>query len=451
MTRTSLGPQTGEWISPKMSPSPVELKAADSSAIREHPNEPASSRRSEGGERLAYLDWLRFLVVLSLAPFHAALSYTGFGVVFVYDDPVRDAVLAGHGLYGRFGPPELRLFTVFMDNWFMHLLFLVAGIGAALSLRKRSKREFVGERADRLLLPLLVITVVVIPVQAWFSALDFRTFTGGFFAFYPHFFNALSTGPGGRGNFEWAHLWFLAYLFVYSVISLPFLERWMRSGSPTARALKAVRVGWLLLPALWIGMLEAVFRPGWPGFQNLVNDWANFTVYLSFFLFGYLAGADPRLQEAAEHHRLAALALGLLAFCLRLACYDLLPVGPGYQPFNILAQFLRGVAAWGLVVAAIGFGRRYLNQTGRILGVARDLSFPLYLLHFAPLTAVTYFLLGSPLGVWPRWAISVVVSWAAVALCTYAFRYCRPLRSFFGIRAPSGWASYRSKTSSSER
>ncbi len=33
--------------------------------------------------RLAYLDWLRFLVVLSLAPFHAALSYTGFGVVYV--------------------------------------------------------------------------------------------------------------------------------------------------------------------------------------------------------------------------------------------------------------------------------------------------------------------------------------------------------------------------------
>jgi len=46
-------------------------------------------------ERLAYLDWLRFIVVLSLAPFHAAISFTGVGSVYVYDTPVRDILLAG--------------------------------------------------------------------------------------------------------------------------------------------------------------------------------------------------------------------------------------------------------------------------------------------------------------------------------------------------------------------
>ena len=47
------------------------------------------------GGRLAYLDWLRFLVVLSLAPFHAAITFTGMGSVYVYDNPVRDILLAG--------------------------------------------------------------------------------------------------------------------------------------------------------------------------------------------------------------------------------------------------------------------------------------------------------------------------------------------------------------------
>jgi len=73
---------------------------------------------------------------------------------------------------------------------------------------------------------------------------------------------------------------------------------------------------------------------------------------------------------------------------------------------------------------------------GRPLGIARDLSFPLYLLHYAPLTAATYFLLDSDLGIWTRWALSVLFSWATVALCTFVFRYIPPLRSLFRIGMP---------------
>ena len=87
------------------------------------------------GDRLAYLDWLRFLVVLSLAPFHAAISFTGMGSVYVYDTPVRDILRSGSAPVGV-GPLALTEFTVFMDNWFMHLLFLVSEIGRA-SCRER--------------------------------------------------------------------------------------------------------------------------------------------------------------------------------------------------------------------------------------------------------------------------------------------------------------------------
>jgi len=180
---------------------------------------------------------------------------------------------------------------------------------------------------------------------------------------------------------------------------------------------------------------------------NLVNDWANFTVYLSCFVFGYMAGADPRLAETAERIGFAALALGLVAFAARIACYGWFSVGDGYQTFNVLAQFLRGLAAWWLVVAAIGLGRKYLKATGRSLGIARDLSYPLYLLHYAPVTAATYFLLDSGLGIWPRWALSVLLTWATVALCTFVFRFIPPLRSLFGIRAPGSERGLRLRPS----
>ncbi len=389
-------------------------------------------------ERLYYLDWLRFLVVLSLAPFHAALSFTGMGAVFVYDTPVRDAILAGH--VPEAGPAALRLFTVFFDNWFMHLLFLVSGVGAAYSLRKRGARAFVGERANRLLIPLLLGTLLVVSVQSWLRALSFGTFSGGFLSFYPHFFNGIHGSVTSPGNYDWGHLWFLAYLFVFSVLALPLFLRMEGAGPASRHPSAASRLSEgasILAPALWIAVLEALFRPGWPGYQNLVADWANFTVYLSFFVFGYLAGKEPGLLEAVERARWAALGLGLAAFAARLGTYRLFRVGPGYDPANVAAQALRGLAAYGLVLAFVGFGRRRLNRAGPGFGWARDLSFPLYVLHFAPLCAAIYLLDGSGLSVWTRWAIAVAASWGFVGLFTVISRYVPPLRDFFGIRKPA--------------
>jgi peptidoglycan/LPS O-acetylase OafA/YrhL len=392
--------------------------------------------------RLPYLDWLKFFVVLSLAPFHAALSFTGMGAVYVYDTPVRDALLA-HTFHGALGPRALQIFTVFMDNWFMHLLFLISGVGAAASLNKRTGRRFIGERANRLLLPLLAGTLVVISFQAWLRALSFGTFTGGFFSFYPSFFNGISSGPGSRYNFDYGQLWFLLYLFVFSLLTLPLFLRWNRSGdaSPALVAGRRLAGGTgILLPALWIAVLEAAFRPGWPGYQNLVNDWANFTVYLSFFLFGYVAGKERVLLESAERNRLLALLLGILAFVARLAVYRVFTVSAGYSPANALAQGLRGIAAFCVVTAVMGYGRHWLNQEGPALGRARDLSFPLYMLHFAPLCLATYLLLGTGLSVWARWGIATAASWLTVAVFTELARFVPPLRDFFGIR---GWGRHK--------
>lgn len=397
------------------------------------PPEPSSST-----DRLAYLDWLRFLVVLSLAPFHAAISFTGMGSVYVYDTPVRDILLSGAAPSGL-GPLTLTLFTVFMDNWFMHLLFLVSGIGAALSLRKRNGGQFLRERLDRLLFPLLVGTLLTVPVQSWLRALAFGKFTGGFLAFLPFFFNGFYTGPLGSGNFDFGQFWFLYYLFTYSALALPLFLSFQGKGASSrilAGACRFARAPLFFLPALWTGLLEGLFRPGWPGSLNLVNDWAVFSMNLSFFLAGYLMGAAPELQQAAEKYRLPALILGGAAFLARISVYSLVPVPDGYNAANIIAQVLRGVAAYGLVMAAVGYGRRYLNRPGFLLGIARDLSFPLYVLHYTPLTAATYLLLDSGLSVWARWALAVGASWGFVAMFTFAARNVPLVREFFGIRKP---------------
>jgi glucans biosynthesis protein C len=386
------------------------------------------------GTRLPYLDWLRFLVVLSLAPFHATLSFTGQGVAYVYDPPVRDAIL--HGTSPDAGPYAFRLFVLFLDNFFMHLLFFISGIGVSTALLKRSPRTFISERANRLLLPMLFGVLLVMPAQAWLKVLNFGRFSGNFFAFYPHFFNGIRTSAASQGNFDWGHLWFLVYLFVFSAIGLPLFIRakerqWFSDGRLSSWFSIGARV---LYPALWIGVLEAVFRPGWPGFQNLINDWANFTVYLSFFIFGYVAGLDRMLLDVMEKRKTIALAAGITLFVVRIEMLRMLEIPAGYSLLNITVQCIRGLAAFCLVLAAVGFGKRYLNLGGKALALARDNSFPLYIMHYLPLSAATLFLIGSPLPVAARWAIAVIAAWASVAVFTEVARRIPHLRSLFGIR-----------------
>jgi len=380
--------------------------------------------------RLAYLDWLRFLVVLSLAPFHAAISFTGMGSVYVFDTPVRDILLAG-GIPVNIGPPILSLFTVFLDNWFMNLLFLVSGIGAALSLRKRSGSQFIGERCNRLLLPLLIGTLLVVSFQTWLGALSFGKFSGSFFAFFPSFLTKY---------FNMGQLWFLLYLFDFSALALPlflFIQRKGESSRIFSVAHRFSTMPLMLLPALWTGLLEAFFRPGWPGSFNPFNDWAIFTVNLSFFLAGYIAASVPELLQAMEKYRLAALILGAAAFLARMETYRVVAVPDGYNVANIVAQAFRGIAAYGLVLAAIGYGQHYLNSESKMLGAARDLSFPLYILHYAPLTMATYLLLNSGLSIWIRWILAVAASWSFVALFTFAVRFVPVVRGFFSVRPPA--------------
>jgi glucan biosynthesis protein C len=123
--------------------------------------------------------------------------------------------------------PGLIEFIKIVNQWHMHLFFLLAGASSYFALKFRSRKEFVIERIKRLFIPLLFGVAVIIPPQSYLRLFDdvrkvwpewaAQYFIGGpdyqksFFAFYTDYFN----GPFPEGNFEWGHLWFLAYLFVF--------------------------------------------------------------------------------------------------------------------------------------------------------------------------------------------------------------------------------------------
>ncbi len=58
----------------------------------------------------------------------------------------------------------------FIDRWHMPLLFLLAGASTFLALRKRTTREYLGERVKRLLVPFAFGVALLIPPQTFVGA-----------------------------------------------------------------------------------------------------------------------------------------------------------------------------------------------------------------------------------------------------------------------------------------
>ena len=167
--------------------------------------------------RLYYLDWLRVLAMVGIFFFHNARFFDVFT-----DWHVKNATTG-------IGP---TIIVAFLDGWIMPFFFVLAGVGSYFALRFRNSGQFAGERTMRLLIPLIFGMFIIVVPQAYFEAVSHGEQLGGynFFQIYGLY---LQTLP----ELNWFHLWFLAYLFVFSLIALPvFLPFGKAAKSVLARA-----------------------------------------------------------------------------------------------------------------------------------------------------------------------------------------------------------------------
>jgi glucan biosynthesis protein C len=164
--------------------------------------------------RLHYLDWLRVILIFGVFLFHAAHPF--------------DAVLDWH-IKNTERSDAITGFLLLINPWGMPLFFLVAGAGSKFALRRRSNRQFICERVTRLLIPFIVGSILLTPFQRYLEALHKGTFQGSFLSFIPELLARSVSGnlltPGVFATWG-LHLWFLAFLFAFSLLALP-VYRWL--------------------------------------------------------------------------------------------------------------------------------------------------------------------------------------------------------------------------------
>ncbi len=371
-------------------------------------------------QRRSDIDWLRAVAVLLLVPYHSALIFCNDGIF-----PLRSGE----------DSELLSCFVGIVDPWHMPLLFVLSGAGTWFALRFRNAGQYALERAERLLVPLIFGSLLIVPPQVYLQRLNEGRFEGSFFAFCTHFFEGIYP----QGNLTWNHLWFVAYLFVFSLMALPvFIQLGREPGQRWVSSLASLseRRGGIFLFAIPVAVTEALFRAAFPGVQNLVWDWANFSSYFILFVLGFVMLTDERFQQAVSRDAPLALALGMTttSFGVSLHFTGIVP-RPGYSPAWMAYTVLETFNMWFWVITFLWLGTRFLGFNNRILRYVTDATYPFYILHMTVIVLIGFPVMKWRMGLASRY-IFVVLASIVVTILTYEFfiRRWSLARFLFGMK-----------------
>jgi peptidoglycan/LPS O-acetylase OafA/YrhL len=391
----------------------------------------AARAHAAHAERLHAVDWLRMTAIAGVFVVHVLQPFDPWDEWHV-TNAVRTP-LAGE-------------VVLFMAPWIMPLLMLLAGVSAWHSLQHRTNRAYLGERVARLLLPLAVGMLVLVPPQVYAERRLQGQFGGSFLAFYPHFFEGIYP----RGNLSWHHLWFLAHLFLYSLVALPLFRYWhTEKGSEQLRWLARRCSGkmglvWLALPlVLERHLLWALF----PERHMLASDWSNHAILLVAYVYGYVLAGAPELAQAIDRTWPRALAAAAAGSAM-LAVLGWMGVFPSRlpEPYSLgyLAFWtLYALVAWAWMIALLGVARRYLNRSSPMLEQANRSGFAWYLVHQTVIVVLAAWIVPWKTGALSKFAVLALLSLAGTVAAAELLLRLPVTRWIFGMTASPARAAMR--------
>ncbi|MBT8102886.1 MAG: acyltransferase [Gammaproteobacteria bacterium] len=334
-------------------------------------------------ERRADLDWLRVIAFGLLIYFHAAIAFVPGGIPMIQNAETSTF---------------LQVMIGFLHEFRLALLFLISGVGVSFALRHRDRSQFMRDRAVRLLVPLVFGVLVIVPPMIFLEKRFIGDFSGSFAGFYPMFF---TEGVYPAGNLSWHHYWFIAYLFLFCILGWPIFSHFKGSagrkqlGHWSQRFSRGARLYYAIVP---LAVVEIALRAWFPGFPDLIHDWANFSHWLIIFIAGFLLASSRPLLDRTQALRSHSLALALVATAALFAQFwspeegGFTPLDNGQTDIRTYVWFcvLRVSNVWFWLLTCLGYAGRYLQRPGRLLTYLNGAVYPLFCLHLTIIVALEY-------------------------------------------------------------
>ena len=369
-------------------------------------------------ERLHALDAVRGFALLAGVVLHATMSFLpGFAA-------------AGWPIVDR-SPSTALGVTFFVIHIFrMTLFFMIAGYFAHLLFHRRGPRRFIKNRALRIVVPLVVGWIVVMPMIvaafAWSA-------TG-----------ATSVAPAPLLAFPLTHLWFLYVLVLLYGGTLAFRSLIVAAGlggtigagvDRAARLIVNTSVAPIVLaiPVFAALVTTAEWRR-WFGIptpdQSLIPNVAASAAFVTAFAFGWVLERQPELLQSIR--RQWALQLGA-AITATVACLTMVGAVPEFNAapagFETVAYAaLYAIGSWTWTLGIVGIALRFLGGESGTRRYISDASYWVYIMHLPIVFLLQTALMAAPL----HWSIKFVAILGGTLSVLFASYHVMVRRTFIG-------------------
>jgi len=316
------------------------------------------------------VDWLRTLAFMLLIFYHIGMYYV--------------ADWSWH-IKSQHQSELLQYFMLLVNQWRMPLIFFISGLVLSLVEPKVNTMELLKLRFFRVFLPLVIGMYLIVPPQAYYEAVVKLDYTGSFVAFWLEYIYP-STGllpemhHSELGLLTWNHLWYLMYLWVYTLAYLAIKPILIRIG---IRFKHSTPSKFLIFcfPIVALTTMGLFLQPLYPKTNALFDDLYNHGIYFSVFLFGYFtAKSDGAWQTIINYRRLwimsAILSYLTLMMINKTDWFSL----NGYMADKFL-HVLVYTNLWSWLLTVVSYAGACLNRPSERLRYLNQAILPWYILH----------------------------------------------------------------------
>lgn len=331
-------------------------------------------------DRKYYIDNIRWIFILLLIPFHAAMTWNCWESNYIWLEPCK----------------PLCAFVIFLAPFYMPTLFVLAGMSIKFSLKRRSKKEFLLERVQKLLLPFIIGVVTVVAVMTYYADKFHNGYKGSFFSHYKVFFTNLSDFTGYDGYFTPGHLWFLFFLFIVSCLMIGVIA--LQKRFLPDLSFESCKLWQIIL----LGVIPVILSP--------ILDFGGKSIGECFglVLLGYYIFSEETIIEKICRCAVMFLCIAFVAS----TCYVVIFVYMENHS-TIWNDILNNISQWFGILGVVGFGSKHMNWNNKITKYLTANSFRIYIIHFMWVIICQYYFAQVVTGVYALYIFSVV---SAIAL-----------------------------------
>ena len=299
-------------------------------------------------ERKHYLDNIRWITLCFVIIYHIFYIFNSSGVV---------------SNMGVTGIRQLDAICVFIYPWIMCLLFVVSGVSTNYSLKNKTNKEFIKDRAKRILVPSLIGIFACGWISGWITNYYNDVFVGNG-NMVPSPIKYIVFSLIGIGPLWYAHVLFIASLLIVVI-------RKIDKNNKLDDLFSKIN-----LPILF-SLVLLVWGSSFVLNTPIVTVY-RFGIYLLMFLFGYYIFSNNKIIEKLEK---ISIPLGVITLIIGIT-FTIVNYGINFASNEFLTNIFTNIYVWFVILFAFGLAKKFLDFDNKFTRYMNKNNFNFYVLHY---------------------------------------------------------------------